>query len=261
MYRSAYNSLGEERVQEVDKNMSTTILDERGRPISDEAARSAQKKGDMTLSETDKFWLLRRDRNWMEIPGKFKIVRRTRERIFLEGITQILGQLEPSSYFNPVELWKHEKESEEKKKDDNEASAAAAAADAGNNGKKGKEKKPKKEPKLSRAEQLILDNKAAKQRERLEAEVTLIRNSKKDLLPLIRQLKFNESRFILLVQLLRNAVQEFQRAGNKREMYEVLWAIDALSKIAPFPATPAPKTSKPALLFEKVSTHRQYCVL
>lgn len=70
-YRTAYASLGEQRTQKVE-SMSTTVLDEHGRPLEDEAAANAQKKGLIMLSETDTFWLLRRDRNWMEIPGKYK---------------------------------------------------------------------------------------------------------------------------------------------------------------------------------------------
>ncbi len=70
-YRTAYASLGEERTQKVEA-MSTTVLDERGRPLDQAAAEAAQKKGMMMLSEADNFWVVRRDRNWMDIPGKFK---------------------------------------------------------------------------------------------------------------------------------------------------------------------------------------------
>ena len=57
-YRSAYAALGEERAQKVD-SLSTKIDDKVG-------------KGEMKLSDADQFWLVRRDRQWSEIPGKTK---------------------------------------------------------------------------------------------------------------------------------------------------------------------------------------------
>ena len=57
-YRTAYASLGEERMQKV-KTMSTKLDDKTG-------------KGEMNLSEADQYWLVHRDRQWSEIPGKYK---------------------------------------------------------------------------------------------------------------------------------------------------------------------------------------------
>lgn len=174
-----------------------------------------------------------------------RTIRRTRVKVFLEGISQILQQLEPTSYFNPVELWKNQKLAEQEAKENEEQAAAAGPA---------KGKKPKKEPVKSKAEQIKEQNKLAKLKERFENEVLLIRNSKKELLSLIRSLKYNDSRFILLVQLLKGAMTDYKNTGAKRGLYEVLWAIDDLAKTCAFPTTAAPKPTKASLLFEKDSS-------
>lgn len=57
-YRAAYAALGEERAQKVEA-MSTKI---------DRNTTAGQ----MEISEADQFWILRRDRQWCEIPGGFK---------------------------------------------------------------------------------------------------------------------------------------------------------------------------------------------
>ena len=57
-YRTLYASLGEERVQKVESLSSK---------VDDKVVG-----GEMKLSEADLFWLVRRDRNWSEIPGRYR---------------------------------------------------------------------------------------------------------------------------------------------------------------------------------------------
>jgi len=141
-------------------------------------------------------------------------------------------QLAPASAFNPTTAWESAKKKEQ---EDAAAQAAEAAADLKAAG--GKAKKATKEKEKTTAEKIQERNAEEKKREKLVAEVTRIRNTKNNLKSLLREVSTVDARRVLIVEILKRAIDD----GNREGMYEALWAVDeiGLSEFnAPQPLNP-----------------------
>jgi len=157
--------------------------------------------------------------------------------VYSSQVTEIIKKLgDNSSGFHPKKLWEKEKEKEEKLIE--EANAQASLASESSKKEKGKKEK---EVVKKVADKIKEDNDEKMRVDGILAEITRIRNCKKNLTPLIRDMKTQEGRIVLLVELLNIA---FSTAIEKRvneafhEAYEILWAIEAVGLIdfdAPWP--------------------------
>jgi hypothetical protein len=148
-------------------------------------------------------------------------------------------QLAPASAFNPTTAWESAKKKEQ---EDAAAQAAEAAADLKAAG--GKAKKATKEKEKTTAEKIQERNAEEKKREKLVAEVTRIRNTKNNLKSLLREVSTVDARRVLIVEILKRAIDD----GNREGMYEALWAVDeiGLSEFnAPQPLNPRPPKKRP----------------
>jgi hypothetical protein len=89
-----------------------------------------------------------------------------------------------------------------------------------------------------------------RKQKRFTDEVTRIRNSKKDLLSLLREMKYSDARIILYIQILKQAYDEYKKNSlnvkNKKLLYEVIWALNEMKDL--MPKINAPKPMDPKLL-------------
>jgi hypothetical protein len=70
--------------------------------------------------------------------------------------------------------------------------------------------------------------------------VTRIRNSKKNLLDILKETKVPKARAILIVQILNSAFDDFKKTGEKKLLYETLWAVAAIQDTIPSEKAPGP---------------------
>ncbi len=140
----------------------------------------------------------------------------------MEGVSQILLQLEPAVTFNAAEVWKNEISGESKK-------AAPSTA-------------------TSKADLYKEKNFQEQQTKKFVTEVTKIRNSKGNLLGILKDVKIADARVILYVQILKNAFDDFNKTRNnikaKKLLYEIVWALNEMG----LPSLNAPKPADNKLL-------------
>lgn len=206
-YKSAYDELGNVRLQEdVPENL----------PQETRRRKRTDKDKGFEKSEFDKFWGLRRDIGWAELPGRMVYNRKKRSSEFVSTVTQILLHLAPASAFNPSHIL-----------DQEEAADRAAAAEEQKRltettdkatAKKGKDK----DTKLSKADLIVADNTRKMGDAEFLADVTRIRNSKNCLMTLLGQMKLVKTRLVLMIEILRKAYD----ANEKDVVFEALWAIE-----------------------------------
>lgn len=162
-----------------------------------------------------------------------RFVRRTGKREFFETITSSLVHLEPAASFNPVDAWLAElsrrKELTDKQQEKNE---------------KGKKQQKKK------VDELREKNTAEQTAKRLHDEVVQIRNSKRNLLDVVGQIKLPQARAILLVQILATAYKQYEKNKDKRLLYEAYWALEGVE----LPTERAPKVQDEKVLLVKDSS-------
>lgn len=72
-------------------------------------------------------------------------------------------------------------------------------------------------------------------------EVTRVRNSKKNLLGILRDIKIPDARAILIIQILKNAYEDYKKGGEKKLLFETLWAIEDAVRKGSLPTCNAPK--------------------
>jgi hypothetical protein len=144
-------------------------------------------------------------------------------------------QLEPAVTFNAAEVWKHELLKQEAHKQESTAAASSGPT------------KKKDQMKEKNAEEQDL--------KRFTTEVTRIRNSKANLLSLLREVKIPDSRMILYIQILKNAYDEFSKNQNnlkyKKLLYEVVWALNEMD----LPQMNAPQPLDKKLLAPNIKDH------
>eukprot|EP01038_Epipyxis_sp_PR26KG_P005470 gene5470-7573_t len=226
-YKQAYGSLGEERLQQgVPKNLSHSLKVNQGK------GRSYDKSS--TKSDYDQYWDLRKDWAWIDIPGKNRLNRKTRKFEFKETVTQILVDLDPGTVFNPSDAWKAELEKQEVAQ--KELLKEQAVIDNASNTKTKGKKTESKQPVVKKQDQLIEQNKEKIAKEKFAAEVTRIRNciyssSKEEtqtkLIGLIRSTKIPKARAVLVIEILKFAYSKlYETTGDKKLLFETLWAID-----------------------------------
>eukprot|EP01034_Spumella_vulgaris_P027120 gene27121-33797_t len=163
------------------------------------------------MSESDQYWALHKDENWTQVPGIRRWDRKSRTQKFFATVSQILVNLEPGTTFNPADVWQAELERDEDKlRADKEALVT------------------KKSEKLSGADKIRASTKVASAAKKLLLEVTRIRNSKNSLLSIIRDIRIPEARAILIVEILKQAYADYKKNGDKKILYEALWAIDSI---------------------------------
>lgn len=166
-----------------------------------------------------------RDLAWAEAPYKRHFNRKLRKMVYSSLVNEIVKKLgDNSSGFHPKTLWEKEKEREEKL-------IEAEALQLSTTTESLKKDKNKKEVVKKGADKIKEDNAEKMRVDEILAEVTRIRNCKKNLTPLIRDMKTAEGRIVLLLETLNIA---FSEAVEKRvneafhEAYEILWAIEAV---------------------------------
>lgn len=155
-----------------------------------------------------------------------RFVRRTGKREFFETITSSLIRLEPATSFDPAVAWRAEL--------DRMKSSGDKATE--------KEEKNSKKPK-KKVDEYRERNAAEQYAKRLHDEVVQIRNSKRDLLDIVGQIKLPQARAILLVQILANAYKLYEKSKDKRLLYEAYWALEGLE---------LPKEKAPKVMDDKV---------
>ena len=211
-YKSAYDELGNVRLQEdVPENL----------PQETRRRKRTDKDKGFEKSEFDKFWGLRRDIRWAELPGRMVYNRKKRSSEFVSTVTEILLHLAPASAFNPSHML-----------DQEEAADRALAAEEQKRvletsekvvSKKGKDK----DPKLSKAEMIVADNTRKMGDAEFLADVTRIRNSKNCLMSLLGQMKLVKTRLVLMIEILKKAYD----ANEKDIVFEALWAIEEVQYV------------------------------
>ena len=211
-YKSAYDELGNVRLQEdVPENL----------PQETRRKKRTDKDKGFEKSEFDKFWGLRRDIRWAELPGRMVYNRKKRSSEFVSTVTEILLHLAPASAFNPSHML-----------DQEEAADRALAAEEQKRvlettekvvSKKGKDK----DPKLSKAEMIVADNTRKMGDAEFLADVTRIRNSKNCLMSLLGQMKLVKTRLVLMIEILKKAYD----ANEKDIVFEALWAIEEVQYV------------------------------
>eukprot|EP00601_Ochromonadales_sp_CCMP2298_P018711 CAMPEP_0173320502 /NCGR_PEP_ID=MMETSP1143-20121109/28852_1 /TAXON_ID=483371 /ORGANISM="non described non described, Strain CCMP2298" /LENGTH=323 /DNA_ID=CAMNT_0014264073 /DNA_START=121 /DNA_END=1089 /DNA_ORIENTATION=- len=211
-YKQAYSKLGEERVQVMNKEL---VVDTR----TQLEIRRDVKRGRI-FDPNESYWATRIDENWSKIPGFMWIDRRTKLRKFTSLVGRHLVQLEPANTFNALEVWQAEL-----------ARNAAEDLQLEEVVSKGKEKEKEK---------IILKTKLLNEHKRYVTEVTRIRNSKKNLLDILRDIRVPKARAILIIQILSSAFDEYKKSGEKKLLYETLWAVAAIQDTIPTEKAPGP---------------------
>ena len=199
-YKAAYSSLGDERVQKGTKGFVKISRSRRFKSKTSSAQES------LDLKDYEKYWFQRRDENWANIPMKKVYSRKERKQIYIALVTEILIHLAPKSSFNPWLVWVKLKEKE-----------AAQLLEQANG-----ESSTNTTKTLSKLEIIRMENIQQKIEDAQIAEITRIRNSKDSISTLIRQLSTQRAREILLIEILKKAIQE----RNNAEIFDILWAIE-----------------------------------
>ena len=236
-YKSAYDELGNVRMQQdITENL----------PQESRRRKKTDKDRGFEKSEFEKFWGLRRDIGWAELPGRMVYNRKKRSAEFVSTVTQILLHLAPASAFNPCHILDQE-EAAEKAMIAEELKRIAESTDKVS-AKKGKEK----ETKISKADQIVADNTRKMSDADFLGDVTRIRNSKHCLMTLLGQIRLPKTRLVLMVEILRKAFD----ANEKDVVFEALWAIEEVG-IQKFDA-PQPTNDRdifgvkdPSLVYDK----------
>lgn len=161
-------------------------------------------------------------------------------------VPRILVQLEPTNTFNPLEAWESELARQAKDLEEQLNPGASAAEATATN------KKLKKEDKIKQA------NTEKNALKRLVAEVTRIRNSKKNLMDILREIKIPDARAILIVQILRKAYDDYQKTQEKKLLYETMWAIESSPGSLPTTKAPQPLDSKSVLVKDPSLVYDDY---
>ena len=179
------------------------------------------------MSEFDSFWALRKDVRWTDIPGYFRKKSRTsNEKVFVALIGTILLRLAPENIFNPSKIWIDMKLNAAKALED-----VAAGPGAGEGKRKGGGQRAKK---TGAAEEIQKTKTTTKLKgERVYDDVIKVRNRKDSLMTLLREMKTKEGRLVLMVELLKQAMdtsgKEAKRQKEmKAEMYDILWGLEAM---------------------------------
>eukprot|EP00598_Pedospumella_elongata_P005679 CAMPEP_0184977194 /NCGR_PEP_ID=MMETSP1098-20130426/7922_1 /TAXON_ID=89044 /ORGANISM="Spumella elongata, Strain CCAP 955/1" /LENGTH=1647 /DNA_ID=CAMNT_0027500153 /DNA_START=145 /DNA_END=5088 /DNA_ORIENTATION=- len=238
-YKQAYAKLGEERVQFVDKEKLT---DNRTKKEIERDNRRG-----LLNNAVEQFWASRVDQNWSKSPGYFWKPKRSKEKKFMSLVPRILVQLEPNTTFNPLEAWQSELDRQEKdlKEQLNPGSTSAVAQNAANQ-------------KMKKADILIAKNAALRANERYVAEITRIRNSKKNLIDILRDIKLPDARAVLIIQILRKGYDDFKKNGDKKLLYETMWAIEGASHALPTVNAPQPLDEKSVLVRDATLVYDDY---
>ena len=212
-YKSAYDELGNVRLQQdIAENL----------PQETRRRKKSDKDKGFEKSEFEKFWGLRRDIGWSELPGRMVYNRKKRSTEFVCTVTQILLHLAPASAFNPCHILEHEEMAEK-------ALIAEELKRMSESSDKTVVKKKEKDAKLSKADQIVQVNTRKMSDADFLGDVTRIRNSKKNLMSLLSQIRLPKTRLVLMIEILRNALD----AGEKDLVFEALWAIEEVKYILP----------------------------
>lgn len=145
-------------------------------------------------------------------------------------------QLEPPSTFNPAHLWREEKFSIEDAKENAEVGVSAKKV-SGSKKNAGKS--------LAKDEMMKMVGSATKDAEKLLREIVQIRNSKSDLMSINDSIKIKKARAILLVQLLSQTFNEYNKLKTdqssaakvernlalKKLVFELLWTLEGMGDI------------------------------
>jgi hypothetical protein len=195
-YKNAYEALGEERIMQ-------------GVPPGLEMKKQSRKRKSKmekkSISEFEKYWALRRDLSWSILPGKTMWNKKLKQSVFRCTVSQILVQIAPDTKFNPAAIWFEEKRKE-----------ALACESVSTN-------------RLSKIDSMRLVETNKKEKEDIVKQVTRIRNKKRDLYSLVKELKSKEARRVLLVELLKNEIDNVDKKKSpKSKVFEILWAIEEL---------------------------------
>ena len=206
-YKSSYDELGSVRLQQdVPENL----------PQETRRRKRTDKDKGFEKSDFDKFWGLRRDIGWTEIPGRNVYNRKKRTSEFVSTVTEILLHLAPASAFNPSHILDQE-EAQDKFLAAEELKRQTESSEK-SNAKKGKDK----DVKLSKADLIVADNTRKMGDAEFLADVTRIRNSKNCLMTLLGQMKLVKTRLVLMIEILRKAYDN----NEKDVVFEALWAIE-----------------------------------
>lgn len=111
------------------------------------------------------------DDSWSKIPGYFVKNKRTKTKKFFSHIPRILIKLHPANTFNPIDKWE-----DYLCKLEEEANPIVVKNTNANS-------------KLSKKDKIIQDNIILSANKKFTAEVTRIRNSKKNLLEILKEIK------------------------------------------------------------------------
>jgi hypothetical protein len=162
-------------------------------------------------------------------------------------VPRIMGQLEPLNTFNPLEAWQLElaKQVKELNEQLNPGGAENEAAAASKKAMK----------KADKIKENSTEKAAAK---KLNAEVTRIRNTKKNLIELLREIRIPEARAILIVQILRKAYDDFTKTQDKKLLFETMWAIDSNPGALPTTNAPKPLDDKAVLVRDSSLVYDDY---
>eukprot|EP00600_Ochromonadales_sp_CCMP1393_P002111 CAMPEP_0174983034 /NCGR_PEP_ID=MMETSP0004_2-20121128/16887_1 /TAXON_ID=420556 /ORGANISM="Ochromonas sp., Strain CCMP1393" /LENGTH=1782 /DNA_ID=CAMNT_0016235177 /DNA_START=1 /DNA_END=5349 /DNA_ORIENTATION=+ len=240
-YSRAYAKLGEERVQVIDREL---MVDNRTNVQILRDAKAGRK-----FHAATSYWATRIDENWSKMPGYNWVDRRTKLPKFTSFIPRILVQLEPVNTFNPLEVWQQELARMEEEEDRSNDEGVGGAGGAGVTTTAGGGKAVK----MRTIDRQRAENSAKKARERFVDEVTRIRNSKNKLLDILKEIKIPDARAILIVQILKNAYDTYKSSGDKKLLFETMWAIDSNTSYS-IPTTDAPMTkNKKAILVQDPS--------
>jgi hypothetical protein len=225
-YRKAYSELGEERVQ---LNIPKDLVQ-----LSRKSSKTRNDETDkQDARDYEKFWLSRRDINWAEIPMRKIYNKRLRRREDKALVTEILVHLAPSSTFNPFHVWANMKRSVNPELEISSTTVSSKSA------------------------KIVEDNKRRMEEDMKVAEITRIRNSKDNLISLVRQLSSQRAREVLLVEILRKAMTE---PRNIVEVFDVLWAIESFGiseTVAPPPRDASdilPSVKDSSLAYDNLKT-------
>lgn len=142
---------------------------------------------------------------------------------FFATVPLILITLEPGTNFNPSTIWREALLKEEQA--EREAEAKKEAEENANKKHKQKQKKAV----VKKIDAMREDNAGNNEAKSLLLEVTRVRNSKANLLKLVRDIKMPEARAALMVEILQSAYETvYKKTGDKKLLFETLWAIEGI---------------------------------
>lgn len=153
--------------------------------------------------------------------------RKSKEIVFVSLISTILLHLAPDAIFNPSKLWIDMKLNAKKIEEEGGPGAQSAAEDK----KKKAAKKGKKNTQT--AEEIQAKTVEKIKNDRIYDDVIKVRNKKDSLPGLLRDMKTKEGRLVLMIELLKQAMDSASKDSKKAdpmraEMYDILWGLEAL---------------------------------